>query len=187
MYRVHSGQIPELFEDYCTRNCDVHDHYTWQCFFLHIPKGKGNLCKFGIRYRGVYIWNEILELGINLDTSEAVFFVKTVKKSIQNRSLVISLLFFIMCYVWFSKTSRIIFLLFHPADVPLVTVARLRLVSCSPHLFSCGPILARCGMFCWVLTLYMPTNYLCSKLNVLGSLNCLFPFSYFCHKGIYQK
>ena len=88
MYRVHNGQIPELFEGYFTRNCDVHDHYTRQRFFLHVPKVKTNLGKFGIRYRGVCIWNEILKLGINPDTSEAVF-VKTVKKSISNRSLVI--------------------------------------------------------------------------------------------------
>ena len=82
MHRVHDGQIPELFEGYFTRNCDVHDHYTRQRFFLHVPKVKTNLGKFGIRYRGIVcIWNEILKLGINPDTSEAVFF-KTVKKSI---------------------------------------------------------------------------------------------------------
>ena len=74
MHRVHDGQIPELFEGYFTRNCDVHDHYTRQRFFLHVPKVKTNLGKFGIRYRGIVcIWNEILKLGINPDTSEAVF------------------------------------------------------------------------------------------------------------------
>ena len=107
IYRVHNGQIPELFEGYFTRNFDVHDHYTRQRFFLHVPKVKRNLGKFGIRYRGVCIWNEILKLGINPDTSEAVF-VKTVKKSISNRSLVISWLFFSYCLRFYFQSQVVI-------------------------------------------------------------------------------
>ena len=34
---------------------------------------KSNLSKFAIRYRGVIIWNGIMKLGIDPDTSEAVF------------------------------------------------------------------------------------------------------------------
>ena len=108
MYRVHNGQIPELFEGYFTRNCDVHDHYTRQRLFLHVPKVKRKLGKFGIRYRGVCIWNEILKLGINPDTSEAVF-VKTVKKSISNRSLVISWLFFSYCLRFYFQSQVVIY------------------------------------------------------------------------------
>ena len=108
MYRVHNGQMPELFEGYWTRNCDVHDHYTRQRLFLHIPKVKGNLGKFGIHYRGVYIWNEILKLGINPDTSKAAF-VKTVKKSISNRSLVISWLCFSYCLRFYFQSQVVIY------------------------------------------------------------------------------
>ena len=55
MYGVHNGQIPELFEGYFTRNCDVHDHYTRQSLFLHVPKVNGNLVKLASA-TGVYIY-----------------------------------------------------------------------------------------------------------------------------------
>ena len=55
-------------------NSDIHGYYTRQNDYLHAPQVKSNLSTFGIRYRGVTVWNALLKLGINPDTSEAVFF-----------------------------------------------------------------------------------------------------------------
>ena len=78
MFRYYNGKIPDIFQNIFMMNSDIHDHYTRQSGSHHVPKVKNNLGKWSIRYRGVIVWNTILSLKINPETSEAVF-AKTVK------------------------------------------------------------------------------------------------------------
>ena len=78
MFRWFNSNVPIMFHDFFALNSDIHGYYTRQSDYLHVPQVKSNLGKFGIRYRGVIVWNALLKLGINPDTSEAVF-SKTIK------------------------------------------------------------------------------------------------------------
>ena len=80
-------------------NSDIHGYYTRQSDYLHVPQVKSHLSKFGIRYRGVIVWNALLKLGINPDTSEAVF-SKTIKTCIKNNLLCIWSWYYVMCDMW---------------------------------------------------------------------------------------
>ena len=73
MYRWYLNDISDLFYDYCTPDSAVHYHFTRQSDSLFIPTFKTNLGKTCLTYRGPYIWNKILKLKTNLDSSEAVF------------------------------------------------------------------------------------------------------------------
>ena len=75
-----------MFSDFFIRNAEIHDYSTRQDQHSHVPSERSNLGKFSICYRGAIVWNLILKLDINPDTSEAVF-IKTIKKSITNGSL----------------------------------------------------------------------------------------------------
>ena len=96
MFRYHNGKIPDIFQNIFMMNSDIHDHYPRQSGSYDVPKVKNNLGKWSIHYRGVIVWNTILSLKINTETSEAVF-AKTVKKCIMNQSLS-SWLFYICWY-----------------------------------------------------------------------------------------
>ena len=108
MFRYYNGKIPDIFQNIFMMNSDIHDHYTRQSGSYHIPKVKNNQGKWSIRYRGVIVWNTILSLKINPETSEAVF-AKTVKKCIMNQSL--SLWLFYIC--WY----KLRFITFHRTNV----------------------------------------------------------------------
>ena len=86
MFRYYHGDVPDVFQNFFVLNSDVHEHYTRQSGYYHVPCVKNNLGKWCIRYRGVVVWNSILNLKINPETSEAVF-VKIIKRSINNQSL----------------------------------------------------------------------------------------------------
>ena len=86
MFRWFNRNVPIMFHDFFALNSDIHGYYTRQSDYLHVPQVKSNLSKFGIRYRGVIVWNALLKLGINPDTSEAVF-SKTIKTCIKNNLL----------------------------------------------------------------------------------------------------
>ena len=89
MFRYHCELVPGIFHGYFISNTDVHKYYTRQCAYFHIPVVKSELSKFSIRYRGAVIWNEILKLGIDTSTSEAVF-MKSVKSRINDLKLCVS-------------------------------------------------------------------------------------------------
>ena len=108
MFRYCNGKIPDIIQNIFMINYDIHDHYTRQGGSYHVPKVKNNLGKWSIRYRGVIVWNTILSLKINPETSEALF-AKNVKKCIMNQSP--SLWLFYIC--WYQLR----FLIFHRTNV----------------------------------------------------------------------
>ena len=97
MFRLRRGEVPDMFSDFFIRNAEIHDYSTRQRQHFHVPSERSNLGKFSIRYRGTIVWNLILKLDINPDTSEAVF-IKTIKKGITNGSL---------CF-WYLISHRIV-------------------------------------------------------------------------------
>ena len=86
MYRYILGKVPEVFEDYFVNNADVHNYYTRQMRYLHVPKVRTDLGKTGIRYRGVSIWNEILNQQIEINVTEYTF-KRNLKKVIIEKKL----------------------------------------------------------------------------------------------------
>ena len=86
MFRVCKGDVPEIFRTYFRFNSEIHNYFTKQCDYLHVPIVKSNLGKSNIRYRGVIIWYYIIFKGVDLDISEAVF-VKMVKRIVVNSML----------------------------------------------------------------------------------------------------
>ena len=87
MYRCHMCQVPELFYSYFRPICDIHHYNTRQKDCIYISPVKTNLGKMSLKYRGPYVWNMLLQLNINPDSSEASF-VKSLKVCILNGSLV---------------------------------------------------------------------------------------------------
>ena len=98
MFRLHRGVVPDMFSDFFIRNAEIHDYSTRQRQHFHVPSERSNLGKFIIRYPGAIVWKLNLKLDINPDASEAVFFIKTIKKSITNGSL---------CF-WYLISHRIV-------------------------------------------------------------------------------
>ena len=73
MFRYIRRSVPALFAGYFHTNANIHSHNTRQALHFHLPNVKSNLGRRNIRYRGAHIWNHLLELGIDSETSELVF------------------------------------------------------------------------------------------------------------------
>ena len=89
MYRCHRWQmcqVPELFYSYFRPICDIHHYNTRQKNCIDISPVKTNLGKTSLKYRGLSVWNMLLQLNINPGSSEASF-VKSLKVCILNGSL----------------------------------------------------------------------------------------------------
>ena len=84
MFGFYKSEFPQLFISFFTRTSEVHNHFTRQHNYLHVPITKSNLGIFAICYRGIVTWNAILKLGIDPDISEAVF-SKIIKRCIMNQ------------------------------------------------------------------------------------------------------
>ena len=91
MYRWYLNDIPGSFLYYFTPVSAVHYHFTRQSDGVFIPAFKTNLRKTWLTFRGPCIWNKILKLKINLDSSEVVF-MKTSKHYVKMISEQIRLL-----------------------------------------------------------------------------------------------
>ena len=73
IHRYHIARIPGVFINYFKRILDVHHYATRSCSGLYAMHVKTDLGNAGISCIGPIIWNKILSVGINPDTSECVF------------------------------------------------------------------------------------------------------------------
>ena len=73
MFRYVNGRVPSLFCGYITSNASIHKYETRQTLHFHLPQVRSDLGKKNIRYCGAQIWNYLLDLGINSETSELIF------------------------------------------------------------------------------------------------------------------
>ena len=73
MYRIYHKTLSAIFDDFFRYNYQIHDHDTRTASHLNVPPVSSNLSKAGIRYKGVIIWNKILTVNINPDSSEQSF------------------------------------------------------------------------------------------------------------------
>ena len=83
MYKYHHELLPDIFHDYFQCVWNVHNHNTRQNYGLYASHMKTDLGQTCIGYRGPVIWNKILGIQINPDTSE-VSFKKALKQCIHN-------------------------------------------------------------------------------------------------------
>ena len=72
MHRNHIARTLDVFIDYFKRIQDVHHYATRSCSGLYAMQVKIDLGKTSISYIRPIIWNKILSVGINPDTSECV-------------------------------------------------------------------------------------------------------------------
>ena len=86
MFRWNNRNIPVIFHDFLPSTLTSMATVQGKVIIYMRHRLKVTLSKFGIRYRGVIVWNALLKLGINPDTSEAVF-SKTTKACIKNNLL----------------------------------------------------------------------------------------------------
>ena len=73
MYKVYHKTLPAIFDDSFRYNHHKHDHDNKTAIHLHVPSASSYLSKAGIRYQVVMIWNKILTVNINPDSSEQSF------------------------------------------------------------------------------------------------------------------
>ena len=84
MFSFNIKQVPDIFVGYFKPIQDIHDHNTRNCSDLYYTRQlKIELSKFSISYRGPVFWNKIISIGINPETSEAIF-TKFLKKFIND-------------------------------------------------------------------------------------------------------
>ena len=73
MFKCYSDEVPGLFNTFFTSVTDVHSYETRRRNNLYCPKTRTNLGMTGLSYRGPFIWNKVLETGINPNTCDSVF------------------------------------------------------------------------------------------------------------------
>ena len=57
MYEFFRRDVPGVLDNIFHCNNSVHNYFTRQSEYLHVPLEKSNLSQLCIRYRGVTIWN----------------------------------------------------------------------------------------------------------------------------------
>ena len=85
MYKIYHGDAM-LFNSWFRKNEDVHGYNTRQMDHYHIPFVRTELGKSSLRYHGVIIWNNILNIGIDPEVSEFKF-SKSLKQCILQNML----------------------------------------------------------------------------------------------------
>ena len=73
MYNVYHEKVPDVFEGFFVYNNQVHEHNTRTSINLHVPPNASNVCRTGIWYQGVIIWNQSLNAKLYIDFSEESF------------------------------------------------------------------------------------------------------------------
>ena len=89
--------MPPIFYDFFWYNCHTHDHDTTTASHLHVPSASSNLSKAGVRYKGVIIWNKMLAVNINPDSSEQ--YVKVMPKNCIIQQLIKKIGFINNCFL----------------------------------------------------------------------------------------
>lgn len=84
MHSVYSGMVPTIIGELFVRNCDTHTYSTRQSNHYHVPIVKSNMGKTSIHYKGVIIWNAILNSSIPVDVSPQTFKYHLKKRIIYN-------------------------------------------------------------------------------------------------------
>ena len=83
MFRFCNANVPVLFHSYFQRNNEFHNYQTRTASHLHIPSMKTDIGQTSIRYRGALIWNGLVTMNVDHNSSEAVF-VKLLKRVIES-------------------------------------------------------------------------------------------------------
>ena len=54
MFRFCKGDVPEIFRAYFRFNSEIHNYFTRQCDYLHVPIVKKQPCKIEHTLQGCY-------------------------------------------------------------------------------------------------------------------------------------
>ena len=77
-YKFNQGLLPKIFNDMFVRNAVIHEHYTRQSLNLHVPLGKSATLVRSIKFRGVFLWNNLKSV---IDTKCSIH---TLKKNLKS-------------------------------------------------------------------------------------------------------
>ena len=72
MHRIYNGDII-LLQSYFKKNKEIHRYGTRQIDHYHVPSIRTELDKSALRFHGVFIWNKILNLGMDPVMTEYKF------------------------------------------------------------------------------------------------------------------
>ena len=61
VYQCLDGCAPDIFNDFCASNRNVHDHETRQACDLHVPYGRLDIRRNSMKIHGANMWNSIPE------------------------------------------------------------------------------------------------------------------------------
>ena len=59
MYKFHHRKLPLIFDDFFTRNAEIHSHHTRQSNCLHVPLFSTETGKRSFRFKAVIVWNDL--------------------------------------------------------------------------------------------------------------------------------
>ena len=60
MYAIYYKEVPAIFDNYFTLNCDIHDYDTCHRCCIHVDQVKTNRRDMTMRIQGGKVWNSIL-------------------------------------------------------------------------------------------------------------------------------
>ena len=67
MYKIYYKEVPAIFDNYYTLNCNIHDHNTRQRCCIHVDQVKTNRRDMTMRIQGGKVWNSILLNDIDIN------------------------------------------------------------------------------------------------------------------------
>ena len=73
VHQCLNGCVPDIFNDFYTRNRNVHGHNTRQASDLHVPYGRLDIRQNSMKIHGANMWNSIPE---NIKISESIIVFK---------------------------------------------------------------------------------------------------------------
>ena len=59
MFKLDSGQLPEVFNKLFIKNINIHQYETRQSTLLHVQKARITLYQKSLKYTGVSAWNYV--------------------------------------------------------------------------------------------------------------------------------
>ena len=83
MYKIHHKKLPIIFDNFFTRNSDIHLYSTRQAHLLHIPKFRTELRKRSFKCKAVSVWNDIYSTLHSVEIAVGTF-KKYLKKYLLN-------------------------------------------------------------------------------------------------------
>ena len=85
VYQCLNGCVPDIFNDFYTRNRNVHGRNTRQASDLHVPYGRFDIRQNSMKIHGANMWNSIPE-NIKISQKSIIVFKQRLRNFLLDRS-----------------------------------------------------------------------------------------------------